>query len=211
MKKLMMIFTAAAITTAAAAQENTTGKPDVKFGIRAGMNLSNISKSGDYNDLTTGSKTGFNAGVFAEIPLVTVLSIQPEVQFSQKGFKSNGTFLTNPYEYKQTINFIEVPLLVKIKPTRNFGILVGPQFSFLSSTKTQFTTANTEYENIVKEDNDNLRKNILGGVFGVEASANRFLVGLRYSMDFQKNNGDGSSTSLQYKNQVASLYVGLTF
>ena len=133
------------------------------------------------------------------------------MQFSQKGFKSTGSFLASPYEYRQTTNFIEVPLLAKIKPSENFGIVIGPQFSFLTSTKTSFTTANSSYEQIVKQENDNLRKNILGGVVGIEASAKNFVVGLRYNLDFQANNGDGSSTTLKYKNQVTSLHVGIKF
>jgi hypothetical protein len=94
---------------------------------------------------------------------------------------------------------------------KNFGILVGPQFSFLASTKTNFTTSNTSYENLVKTDNDNLRKNILGGVIGIEASASNLVVGLRYNVDFQTNNGDGTSSTPKYKNQVASLSVGFIF
>lgn len=195
-------------TTTTYSTSSTPERTGVKFGLRAGANLSNVSRNGD-NDFTTGSKTGFNAAAFLDLPLASVFSIQPEVQFSQKGFKSSGTYLGNPVEYKQTTNFIEVPLLAKIKPATGFAVLVGPQFSFLASTKTKFTTGNASYETIVKEENDNLRKNILGGVAGVEISAGRFLVDLRYSMDFQRNRGDGTSTTPRYKNQVVGLSVGV--
>ena len=133
------------------------------------------------------------------------------MQYSQKGYKSNGSFLGTPYEYKQTTNFIEVPLLAKFKPSQNFGILVGPQFSFLTSTKTKYTVANTSHEQQIDQDNDNLRKNILGGVIGLEAAAGPIVLDLRYSLDFQKNNGDGSSTTPTYKNQVIALSAGLRF
>lgn len=203
------LFIAAAALAIFTGQANAQ-KTKVKLGVRAGANLSNIVKSGD-SDFSTGSKMGFNAAVFADLPLASVFSIQPELQFSQKGFRSTGSFLGSPYEYKQTTNFIEVPILAKIKPSANFAILAGPQFSFLSSTKTSFNVSNTSYEDIVKEENDNLRKNILGGVLGLEASSKNFLVGLRYNLDFQANNGDGTSTTLKYKNQVTSLYIGVTF
>ena len=113
--------------------------------------------------------------------------------------------------YKQTTNFIEIPLLAKFKPTQNFGIVIGPQFSFLASTKTKVTVANTSHESLVKNDNDNLRKNILGGVIGLEAAAGPVIFDLRYSLDFQKNNGDGSSTVPSYKNQVIALSAGFRF
>ncbi|MBL0355942.1 MAG: PorT family protein [Chitinophagaceae bacterium] len=211
MKKLIIltacIFTAGIVKTNAQVVAKTTG---VHLGLRVGANLSNIVQDKS-TDFSTGSKIGFNAALFLELPLAPVFSIQPEVQFSQKGYKNTGTYLGNAYEYKQTTNFIEVPLLAKIKPVKNFGILVGPQFSFLASTKTSFSTANASYETLVKEDNNNLRKNILGGVIGIEASAANFVVGLRYNRDFQNNNGDGTSSTPRYKNQVIALNVGLIF
>ena len=207
MKKMMLLTAVSmlAVTIGLKAQKNTA-----HFGLRAGVNISNMVKSND-NDVTTGSKSGFNAAAFADIPLAKVFSIQPELQFSQKGYKESGTALGNPYEYKLTTNFIEVPLLAKIKPAPGFGIVVGPQFSFLTSTKTKFTINNAVYENIVKEDIDNLRKNVLGGVIGVEAGAKNFVASLRYNIDFQNNNGDGTINTPNYKNQVISLGVGLIF
>jgi len=182
----------------------------VHVGVRAGANSSNIIKSGSGDvDISTGAKLGFNAALFLEIPIIPAFSIQPEVQYSQKGYKSSGTYLSTPYEYKQTTNFIEVPLLAKFKPSPGFGIIIGPQFSFLTSTKTKFTVANTAHETQIDADNDNLRKNILGGVVGLEAAAGPLVFDLRYSLDFQKNNGDGTSTTPAYKNQVIGLSVGV--
>jgi hypothetical protein len=206
MKRVLITASALFISVLYADAQTTKAK----LGIRAGANLSNVIKSGD-SDFSTGSKTGFNAAFFADLPLASVFSIQPELQYSQKGFKSTGSFLGAPYEYKQTTAFIEVPVLAKIKPSKNFAILAGPQFSFLTSTTTSFSVNNSSYEDKVKEENDNLRKNILGGVLGLEASSKNFLVGLRYNLDFQANNGDGTSTTLKYKNQVTSFYIGVTF
>lgn len=185
-------------------------KDRVHLGVRAGVNSSNLIKSGDV-DISTGAKLGLNAAVFLEIPVIPGFSVQPEVQYSQKGYKASGSYLATPYEYKQTTNFIEVPLLAKFKPSKNFGILIGPQFSFLTSTKTKYTVANSSHEQLVDQDNSNLRKNTLGGVVGLEAAAGPIVFDLRYSLDFQKNNGDGSSTTPTYRNQVIALSAGLRF
>lgn len=210
-----MIATAALLLAGAVnVKAQTTSTSDKKdglhFGVRAGVNLSNLIKDGADNS-TTGSKLGFNAAAFLEIPVTTGFSVQPELQFSQKGYKSSGSIAGSPYEYKLTTNFIEVPLLAKFKPTKNFGILVGPQFSFLTSTQTKFTVNNSTVENLVKTDNDNLRKNILGGVLGIEAASGPVVFNLRYNLDFQNNNGDGSSSIPKYKNQVIALGVGFRF
>jgi hypothetical protein len=192
--------------------KTSSERTGVRLGLRGGINSSNMKKSGSTNiDFSTGAKTGFNAALFLEIPIIPEISIQPELQYSQKGYKAKGTYSSAPYEYKQTTNFIEIPLLAKFKPTQNFGLIIGPQFSFLTSTKTKVTVANASHENLVKNDNDNLRKNILGGVIGLEATSGPVVFDLRYSLDFQKNNGDGTSTTPSYKNQVIGLSVGFRF
>jgi len=117
---------------------------------------------------------------------VNGFSIQPEVQYAEKGYKTSGSYLGNPYEYTASSNFIEVPLLAKLSPAKGFSILVGPQFSFLTNTKYKFTSSNTAYENQVNNDNNNLRNNILGGVVGLEFSTEPIVFDLRYSLDFQK-------------------------
>ena len=214
MKKILVATAALLLANAVkvnAQSESNAGKKDgMHIGVRAGVNLSNLIKD-DNPNTSTGSKIGLNAAAFLEIPITDGFSVQPEVQFSQKGFKETGTFLGTAYEYKQTTNFIEVPLLAKFKPTKNFGILIGPQFSFLASTQTKFSTPNATFENEVKQDNDNLKKNILGGVVGIEAASGPAVFGLRYNLDFQNNNGDGTSSTPKYKNQVIALSVGFRF
>ncbi|MFT3681389.1 MAG: porin family protein [Ferruginibacter sp.] len=203
MKTVLLSITALMFSGALMAQTAT----GAGFGVRGGVNLSNITKSGDA-DFSSNSKLGINAAVFLDLPLSSAIAVQPELQFSQKGYKSSGNIASSPYEYSRTSNFIEVPLLLKLKPAPVFSILVGPQFSFLTSSSTKFSTGNSSVETEVKNDNDNLRKNILGGALGVEATAGGAVFGLRYSLDFQNNNGDGTSTIPKYKNQVTSLYVG---
>lgn len=211
MKKMIMLpALLVLVSTVKLSAQSASKTNDIHFGLRAGVNVSNVIKSGD-EDFSTGSKVGFNAAAFLELPIASVFSIQPELQYSQKGFKASGSFLGAPYEYKQTINFIEVPLLAKLKPVPGFGIVIGPQFSFRTSTSTKFSVNNASYESQVEEDNDNLRKNILGGVIGIEAGAKNFVASLRYNIDFQNNNGDGTSSTPKYKNQVIALGLGIVF
>ncbi len=206
MKKILV--SAIALLVAGVINLNAQKTNDVHFGIRAGLNLSNIIKDGD-NDFSTEIKPGFNAAVFLEIPVVNGFSVQPEFQFSQKGYKASGNALGGPYEYRVTSNYVEIPLLAKISPSKEFAIVVGPQFSFLTSTNTKFITNNAVYENTVNQDNDNLRKNTLGGVLGIEVGAANAVFSLRYNLDFQSNNGDGTSSTPKYKNQVLGLSVGI--
>ena len=58
-----------------------------KVGVRAGINISNVSGDADTKPLT-----GFYAGVFKEITLVPELVyLQPELQYSMQGYKVEDT------------------------------------------------------------------------------------------------------------------------
>ncbi len=212
MKKLVAGTIAALVISGSAfAQKDDKGASNsLHFGLRGGLNLAAIVKDDDAPDFSSKMKAGVQAGVYLQLPLSTTFSVQPEVLFSQKGYGANGSFLGSNYKYRVTTNYIDVPLLAKFTPHKNFGIVVGPQFSFLANTSYKFTTANAQYENVVKNNNDDLRKNILGGLVGLEAGlTDNITVSARYALDFQKNNDDGTSNSIKYRNQVISLTVGL--
>lgn len=180
------------------------------LGGKVGVNFSNIIKTGD-RDFETEFKPGFNAGITLDIPLVSQLSFAPEIMFSQKGYKTSSSGILD-YDYSVTTNFIEVPILLKIKTTSGFNLHLGPQVSFLVSTTESFKTGSDEYRRTVKEENDNLKKSLLGGVIGAGFNlGSRTSLVARYAIDFQKNNEDGSSETPQYKNQVIQLGVGFNF
>lgn len=213
MKKIYAGTLAAILFSGAAMAQSSTDKGSsntLHFGVRGGLNLSAIVKDDNAPDFNTKMKPGIQAGVYLQLPVTSSFSVQPEVLFSQKGYKADGSFLGTNYNYHVTTNYIDVPLLAKFTPTKNFGIVVGPQFSFLTNTTTKFTAGGTQFENQVSNDNDNLRKNTLGGLVGLEAGISKNLtVSARYALDFQKNNGDGTSNSLKYRNQVISLTLGV--
>lgn len=193
------------------AQSKDNGSSNtLHFGIRGGLNLASIVKDDDAPDFDNKMKPGFQAGVYLQLPITSGFSVQPEVLFSQKGYKASGSLLGTNYDYRVTTNYIDVPLLAKFSPMKNFGVLVGPQFSFLTNTSYKFKAGGTQFQDQIDNDNDNLRNNILGGLVGLEAGITKNVtLSARYALDFQKNNGDGSSNSLKYRNQVVSLTVGL--
>ena len=181
----------------------------VTGGIKAGLNYSNIIKTGD-DDFSTDFKAGFHAGLFVDIPLVDRLAFMPEVMYSQKGYKADGTsLLGGAYEYSLTSNFIDVPLLLKVNAAPGFSIHLGPQFSFLMSTTENFKQGSDAYRTTVREENDNLKKNIFAGVAGIEISGESVGISARYGLDFKKNNENGSSETPAYKNQVFQLGLSI--
>ena len=65
---------------------------DVKFGIRGGMNLSNMMAGGKSTPVSEDykSRTAVGAGIFTELQLNPMFSVRFGVEYSQMGGKKNG-------------------------------------------------------------------------------------------------------------------------
>jgi hypothetical protein len=209
----MMAFVALA-TTSLKAQTTTTSATDnrskLTLGLKAGTNYSNVYDSQGENFVADG-KFGVAAGAFVVIPLGKIFGIQPEILYSQKGFKSTGTFLGTNYEMTRTTEFIDIPLLVSIKPVENISLLFGPQFSYLMKQKDDFTGGSLSTTQQDQFDNSNLRKNILALTGGADINIDHFVIGLRAGWDVKDNDGDGNSTTPRYKNMWYQATVGYKF
>lgn len=97
-------------------------------GIKGGYNLSAVSFDGEGE---TDQRHGFHIGVYGESFISEGFSIQPELLFSQQGYKienSSGTFT-------QKLNYINLPLMFKAYPSHNFFLEVGPQIGFAVTHK----------------------------------------------------------------------------
>jgi hypothetical protein len=55
---------------------------------------------------------------------------------------------------------------------------------------------------------DNVRKNTLGFVFGLDVNIQHVVLSGRAGWDFQTNAGDGSSSAPRYKNQWLQFTIG---
>lgn len=202
MKKIIILALGLFAATAANAQ-------DIRFGVKAGLNLSNIIKDNGNNNFSTKVNPGFNAGVTVDIPLVAGIAFTPELLFASKGYKATTTL----GEFTQTSYFVDVPILASIKVAGSgLNIVVGPQVSFLTSTKNKFDNGFGTTESQYNEDSDRFKKSLLGGVIGLRYDINnKFDIHGRYALDFQKNNEDGTSQTPKFKNQVFSVGVGVKF
>jgi hypothetical protein len=188
----------------------TTTSERIQFGMKAGINFSNVydSKGEQFN---ADGKIGAAGGVFISIPLGKYLGIQPEILFSQKGFKATGSLLGSNYTFTRTTNYIDIPLLLAIKPTSVITILAGPQYSYLMKQKDVFVTSVTSVEQQKVFENDNIRKNTLCFVGGADINLAKLVLSARAGWDIQNNNGDGTSTTPRYKNVWYQATIGYRF
>src|ERR1700693_535004 len=161
------------LCSAAFAQKNTDSlndEPMPRIGFKGGLSIATIIKTND-NNFSSAPVYGLNGGAVLQLPMGHVIAIQPELLFSQKGYRATGTALVGgDYDYRRYLNFLDVPILLRINASKDFGIVVGPQYSFLLNTHTTFKSGTSSYEQTVNNENDNITKNIFGGVIGADIS-----------------------------------------
>ncbi|RMZ60981.1 PorT family protein [Chryseobacterium nematophagum] len=135
MKKIFFGITVITYSLISAQQSGSS----IKFGAKAGANLSTILLDGDK---VGDSRMGIYIGGFVNIPVGRVLSIQPEIFYIQTGSKNldSYTFTRNGGRVKVNnlkfnLDYISVPIMFQFNITRGFYLEVGPQLNFLINNK----------------------------------------------------------------------------
>jgi hypothetical protein len=208
MKKQLLICALFSLTmgTRVTAQD-TDPRAKTTFGIKGGLNYSNVwDEKGQ--DFEADARIGFAGGLFLGIPIGPFLGFQPEILVSQKGFQGSGTLLGAPYSFSRTTTYIDIPLLLQVKPLEFLTIVLGPQYSYLMNQKDTYTWGANSSAQEQEFENDNIRKNILGFTAGTDINIEHVVVSGRIGWDLQANNGDGTSSTPRYKNQWFQLTLG---
>lgn len=128
----------------------------ISFGVKGGVSLSDIRyemlPSSLSTFLETKTSAGFYLGMFSEFRLSNTISIIPEIQFSQRGYKLayDGSNLT--------INYLELPVLLSFS-VKKLGIDIGPNVSYRVSSTADI------YKNFDFGLNGGLRLNLTNKLF----------------------------------------------
>jgi hypothetical protein len=142
MKRQILLFASIIISTLAIAQSKPT------FGIRAGASHSgmkgetvdNLENMLDFANgmITTNNRTGFFVGGYASIPVSTLLSVEPALYYTQKGYDLKGdlnikgmAFLGANAKAKLNAQYIDMPVVLKAN-MNGFQVFAGPQISYLT-------------------------------------------------------------------------------
>jgi hypothetical protein len=167
---------------------------DVRFGIKAGANIANVN--GDFGTALENwqSTLGFCGGIFLELNLGRVLTIQPEVLYTMKG-ADTGTG-------KLTFDYLEIPILLKLRiPTGSLHpfVFAGPAFGF---------TLRALIDGVKISD---MPSADYSGVLGAGLQLGRSIhIDARYTMGLQKLAIPDLET-IDLKNGVLSATIGLAF
>lgn len=94
------------------------------FGLRAGINLADVSTDG----FETGLKSGIQIGPVVEFDFTDNLALNLGVLYGSKGFKDTASDISSNYGY------LDIPVLLHLSFSPIF-IEMGPNFSYLLSAK----------------------------------------------------------------------------
>lgn len=136
MRTLLLTLVSFFVLTALQAQQDERSY----FGIKGGVNLASIRSDNDFTDGDLlNSKIGLTGGLFYHVSLTKALSLQPELLYSSMGSKFDaGTSEYLSTDGQMNLNYLSLPLLIKISPIKPLGLFAGPQLDYYIGGKTDF-------------------------------------------------------------------------
>ena len=152
------------------------------FGVRAGLNVANMSMQG----LSANSRAGFHvAGVYQRLLMESQpLYLETGLQISQKGFKME--FLGG----KQTVNplYLEIPVMVNYKFNIKDVITLYPSagfyYAFGVAGKGKYEFEGVEEKSDLYGSNGSLKRSDFGMRFSATAEWKQFVFSLGYEFGF---------------------------
>ena len=186
-----------------------------KFGVRAGILSSGIRGEASNNldnllnfsngAITTSDRTGFYAGGYASIPVSDMISLEPGLYYSQKGYNIVGSidikgvgFLGANAKAQLQSTYIDIPVLLKANIS-SLQIFAGPQFSYLTKANLHATASVLGF-------------NLLNSNLDATAQFNRWDAAVTGGIGYKFSNGMNITASYDYglskldKNQNAKAY-----
>jgi hypothetical protein len=178
------------------------------LGVKGGVNLAtqNISGEGAGDDDGLTSFPALVAGVFMTFPLASWLELQPEVLYSVKGSRFEGS----GFKSTALIDYLEVPMLARVSRRGGglgFYAAGGPYAAFRLRARTRTTFSGATEEIDIGDDTEAFDYGLsIGG--GVEWR--RLVFDGRYLYGLQEVDKD-QSDSLKITNRAISITAGFKF
>jgi len=208
MKKILIAALALFIVNGAIAQS-------IRGGIKVGSNLSTLTNTvilGGGIAANGKMKFGFHTGGFVDFAFSERVSLQPELLYSAQGAKYAETFYDRIKEENMSmtaliaINYINIPVLLKINIADGLSAEIGPQIGFLISAEQDIKFNNIPVWSERIKGTNTLDITAITGLS--YAFSGNFVVSARYGLGLTYVNKD---SVFPQKNSVIQLGVGYKF
>jgi hypothetical protein len=179
------VFGTAVIAAAAIVTALTPAQAQLTMGVQAGVNSSNISLS-ESTGVNTSSYTAFMAGGWVGAHLGSVIALQVEAFYTQKGSKLSASGVPNE---TLKIDYVEVPLILRVGipiiPVIKPYIFGGPSIAFNVSCKTQTDGggASVNCDDPTGLDTE-IKSTDFSGIIGLGIQLSRFIIAIQYDHGF---------------------------
>lgn len=181
---------------------------EISFGAKGGVNFANFGGD-DAEEADMKSLTGFHLGLVAEFKFSERLSFQPELLYSSQGAKASETFFDEDFgnmnvDVKLKVDYISLPLLLKLYPIEGLSLDIGPQISILVDSDAE---ADFQGENFSVDIKDETNSFDFSGAFGIgyHLPVGLFLQG-RYILGFTDVYEESN-----LRNRLFQLSIGYKF
>ena len=165
-------------------------KSNVHYGLKGGVNITNLASSPDVNYET---KAGFYAGGLAHIHLNKSWAIQPEIMYSGQGAQANNA--------KVKLDYINVPVQLQYMFDKGFRIQTGPQLGILAAANIKQGDTKTDVKSSFKTAE-------LGWTIGASYVGESGLgIDGRYNHGITRINDGGPTDLYNRRFQVGLFYV----
>lgn len=169
----------------------------VEWGTRCGLNFANIVDKGTSDASLNQSNEkittlGLHLGLLATIRINEKLGFQPEIQFSQKGYRTRQSGVN------YHLNYFEAPLIASVNITEWFNVEFGPTPSFLIS-RSYFDSFDIGLLSGLKVD--------ITDKLGINARYNH---GLKAIANIQLQDANNNKIG-EYKEYNRCFYLGVTY
>ncbi|AXT59400.1 PorT family protein [Aquimarina sp. AD10] len=153
---------------------------DIKFGFKGGINLATINGN-DVGDQIDG-RTGFHLGTVLQLSILETFVIQPELLYSAQG--------TDDID----LDYINIPVLAKLKFAKFFSVETGPQFGFIVNDGFKNATEGLQDVSFLEAETFDF-----GFAFGGSVEYNDFFMQARYNLGLTEiiNGRDGKNSNFQ--------------
>lgn len=158
---------------------------------KGGVNYGKI-KGQSFKD---GYNLGYHAGGSIEWDFSKGIGIQPEVLFSQVTVAGNSGAVTPTQDSK--LNYLSIPILLRINLGKMFTLNLGPEYSILMSQEKTF----------VNNAGDAFKDGNFAAVAGLQLNLITLRAHVRYNIGLSDINQLGNADS--YKSEMIQLGIGL--
>jgi hypothetical protein len=184
------------------------GQIRFSIGAKGGATFTSINKN-DADNKT--NPIGGAAGLFTNLSIRKLISIQPEILIQQKG--ASATINGNKNEIK--LHYFQIPILFKFSiPILNSfypHFFTGPCFTYRGDAT--YTSAYATFKKQRDLTIDNIRKHENAGILGlgIDIKKNKILFNfdIRYSFELYKS--DAKAYHITFKNRDFTMLAGIGY